>query len=126
MTPLYRLLFNFPAPGRAAPASRRLCGAQSRHGLAREIRSPWPPPPHTLDWGGYDALVEVLASELGGDSAMHHFDRPSRNRSRPRLIPLRPYSVMVFFSRHSRESGNDGKEGGNDGFRWRTGRGGES
>ena len=23
--------------------------------------------------------------------------RPSRNRSRPRLIPLRPYSVMVFF-----------------------------
>ena len=51
------------------------------------------PPPHILDWDGYDAL----ASELGGGSAMHHFDRPSRNRSRSRLIPLRPYSVMVFF-----------------------------
>ena len=31
------------------------------------------PPPHTLHWDDYDALVEALASGLGGGPAMRHF-----------------------------------------------------
>ena len=78
------------------------------------------------------------ARHLGGFGRRRRFrgrrNRPSRNRSRPRLSPLRPYSVMVFFrSSFPRKRDPeafvievDSRFRGNDGLRWRTGRGGGS
>ena len=57
------------------------------------------PPPHTLDWDGYDALVEALASGLEGGPAMRRFtcEHPVDLQD-PGAGVGKPYSVRLAYS----------------------------
>ena len=57
------------------------------------------PPPHTLDWDDYDALVEALASGLGGGPAMRRFtcEHPVDLQD-PGAGVGKPYSVQLAYS----------------------------
>ena len=56
-------------------------------------------PPHTLDWNDYDALVEALASGLGGGPAMHGFtyEHPVDLQD-PDTGVGKPYPVRLAYS----------------------------
>ena len=83
------------APGSTAP------GAAHRADLALRARYAvrGSPPPDTLDWDDYDALIDALAAGLGGGPAMHGFtyEHPVHLQD-PDTGVGKPYAVRLAYS----------------------------